>query len=292
MLALFQVGWWWFAIDRQLNLEQATGISLGVSFVAAIVLERLRPERRDWAMTRGTFFGRDYKYFLLGLPLLNVVIPFVATILSLELVGPGEPRLSPLPLVIEVVLAVAGFDFLQYWYHRASHRLPYRGGILGSFGRRLWTVHSSHHQPEQVYVLMHPIGHPIDMFIIRLGFQIAFFSFAGFSAEAIFVTGCLLGFQGIIGHCNSDIRMGPLSYVLTGTETHRLHHSSNPNDDGNFAVVFILWDVLFGTFIYNGGGHTPTALGVYNQDATVPAGRFWATMAAPFTKSAKAQSHL
>jgi sterol desaturase/sphingolipid hydroxylase (fatty acid hydroxylase superfamily) len=36
--------------------------------------------------------------------------------------------------------------------------------------------------------------------------------------------------------------------VLIGAETHRYHHSAN--DRGNYGSVTPLWDIVFGTFIY------------------------------------------
>jgi Fatty acid hydroxylase len=52
----------------------------------------------------------------------------------------------------------------------------------------------------------------------------------------------------MISHVNADLRVGPLNYVLIGTETHRYHHAAE--ERGNYGPVIPLWDIVFGTFIY------------------------------------------
>ena len=74
------------------------------------------------------------------------------------------------------------------------------------------------------------------------------------------------------------LRTGWLNYVLIGTETHRFHHSAE--DHGNFGSAVAVWDLCFGTFVYD-PSRVPNRLGL-----DVPADypdplRFHATLAWP-----------
>lgn len=55
--------------------------------------------------------------------------------------------------------------------------------------------------------------------------------------------------------------MGWLSYVLAGTETHRYHHSANLLQAGNYGATLMIYDLLFGTFVYR-PGIPPEELGI------------------------------
>jgi sterol desaturase/sphingolipid hydroxylase (fatty acid hydroxylase superfamily) len=90
----------------------------------------------------------------------------------------------------------------------------------------------------------------------------------GFSTEALFVANLIVGLQGLVSHFNVDIRVGPLNYLLMGTELHRYHHSADPRECKNYASTLSLWDLLFGTFYYR-PGQNPQKLGV-EQPARYP----------------------
>jgi len=52
----------------------------------------------------------------------------------------------------------------------------------------------------------------------------------------------------MISHVNADPRAGWLNYVLIRTETQRYHQGTQVR--GNYGSVTPLWDIVFGTFIY------------------------------------------
>jgi sterol desaturase/sphingolipid hydroxylase (fatty acid hydroxylase superfamily) len=151
-----------------------------------------------------------------------------------------------LPLVPAVVLALIIPDFLWYWVHRLSHE------GRGRIGRWFWKMHLAHHLPQQVYLLMHGVAHPLNTIIVRAILTVPLF-LLGFSAEALFVANLVVGLQGFVSHFNVDIRAGWVNYVLMGTELHRYHHSADPAEAKNYAAVVTLWDQLFGTFYYRPG---------------------------------------
>src|SRR5206468_10044599 len=121
-------------------------------------------------------------------------------------------------------IAILAVDFVQYWQHRWSHegRDP--------VGRFLWRAHVAHHLPEQVYVLMHPAGHPINGFIVRGVANIIPLYLLGASADTIVLVNLVIGLQGLVSHCNIDMRAGWFHYLLLCVALHRFPLSADPRD--------------------------------------------------------------
>jgi sterol desaturase/sphingolipid hydroxylase (fatty acid hydroxylase superfamily) len=83
-------------------------------------------------------------------------------------------------------------------------------------------------------------------------------------------------------HANVGWSFGPLGRLLACPRFHRWHHTSAVEGrDKNFAGVFPLWDVLFGTY-FAPAGRAPTAFGA--GDEPVPAG-LWRQLAYPFRRA-------
>lgn len=221
------------------------GYYLAALVIVMLVVERLHPLRAEWAMTRASFLRRDLPFMLIGglsIGLANFAAGWM--ILHLGLVR-GESH-AALPLLPAVVLALLVPDFFWYWVHRFSHE------GRGRLGRWFWSMHLAHHLPQQVYLLMHGVAHPLNTVIVRAILTVPLF-FLGFSTEALFVANLVVGLQGFVSHFNVDIRAGWVNYFLMGTELHRFHHSADPAEARNYAAVVTIWDQLFGTFYYRPG---------------------------------------
>ena len=55
--------------------------------------------------------------------------------------------------------------------------------------------------------------------------------------------------NGFFQHCNVDIRLGILNYLISGPELHRWHHSMVKEESNhNYGNNLIIWDRLFGTW--------------------------------------------
>jgi sterol desaturase/sphingolipid hydroxylase (fatty acid hydroxylase superfamily) len=69
-------------------------------------------------------------------------------------------------------------------------------------------------------------------------------------------------------HMNIRVNFGPLWWLLTSPQYHRIHHSIEPKHfDRNFALWFPIWDLLFGTAYRPRAGEYP-ATGVSGVDVT------------------------
>jgi len=231
------------------------GIYLAALLVFMIVIEMAHALRSEWRMTRATFLRRDLPFLVLGASTIAAANFAAARIVSAHAISPGS-ALADIPLLPCVIVSILVTDFLWYWLHRVSHE------ARGSAGRVLWRIHVAHHLPQQVYVLMHAISHPINAVIVRAILTIPPY-FIGFSPEVLFTTNVVIGLQGLVSHFNVDSRVGWLNYLLVGTELHRYHHSADLAEAKNFGAVVSVWDQLFGTFVYR-PGEAPAALGIDN----------------------------
>ncbi len=137
------------------------------------------------------------------------------------------------------------YDFAAYWLHRAQHAFPW-----------WWALHSLHHSQRRMTVWTDDRNHVVDDLLITLAL-VLFAQVVGVQPGdyvIILMVGRLVESW---SHANVDVSFGRLgSRLLVGPRFHRLHHAlSNPQErhiqDHNFAPVFPIWDVLFGTAIYD-----------------------------------------
>lgn len=229
------------------------GVYLAALLGFMLLTETLHPLRAEWRMTRASFFRRDLPFMAIGALTLGAA-NYAGGWAVLHFGMARGADHAGLPLVPAVFLAIAIPDFIWYWVHRYSHE---GRGVLG---RWMWRMHIAHHLPQQVYLFMHGVAHPVNTVIVRLILTVPLFAL-GFSTEALFVANLIVGLQGLVSHFNVDIRAGWFNYLLTGTELHRYHHSADPHEGKNYAAVVPLWDLLFGTFHYRPGRH-PQRLGI------------------------------
>jgi sterol desaturase/sphingolipid hydroxylase (fatty acid hydroxylase superfamily) len=250
------------------------GVYLAGLIAVMVALETLHPLRVEWAMTRRTLLRRDLPFLLLGAATLGGA-NYLLNAFAQHYGASHSALLRDFPLVPGVLLALYGTDFIWYWVHRLSHEMK------GRVGRVLWNIHAAHHLPQQVYVFMHAVGHPINILTVRLILALPLI-LLGLSPEIVFVFTVFNGLQGMVSHFNVDSRVGWLNYFLMGTELHRCHHSADAKEAKNYAAVVTLWDQLFGTFYYR-PGHTPQRLGVERPDTYPTSEDIWRVLALPFS---------
>ena len=94
----------------------------------------------------------------------------------------------------------------------------------------------------------------------------------GFSKEVIDAHIIIVGFQAALNHCNVNVRLGPLRYVIVTPNFHHWHHSQDTEAlDKNYAAHFAFLDYLFGTAVKSDRAW-PASYGVLG--AYVPDGFF------------------
>jgi sterol desaturase/sphingolipid hydroxylase (fatty acid hydroxylase superfamily) len=163
-------------------------------------------------------------------------------------------------------------DLIGYWTHRLFH------------GRRLWQFHAIHHAARDLDWLSAVRVHPVNEALDRAAHIVPLFAL-GFRSEVLAAVAPLFMLYALGLHANLRWTFGPLRYVLASPAFHRWHHTSEERGlDKNFASLFPVWDVLFGTF-YMPAGDQPAVFGVREP---VPAG-FLAQLAWPFRRATPAR---
>lgn len=267
------------------------GITLALLVAGALfsVLERLFPALpgRSWWHRRGHF--TDLAYWFIN-PLLTQPAVKAATIVAVVLVAValgaplGGGRLEPWiaarrtvlsfqPAWLQAIEIVVLADLLGYWAHRLFHR------------RLLWRFHAVHHAANELDWLSSVRVHPVNEALMRVAQVVPLFAL-GFRGEVLAGVTPLFTLYALGLHANVPWTLGPLRYVLASPAFHRWHHTSEERGlDRNFAGLFPVWDLVFGTF-YLPAGEQPAAFGVRDE---VPAG-FLAQLAWPFRGAARALS--
>lgn len=147
----------------------------------------------------------------------------------------GFGPVSRQPLWLQAFQILLITDFVDYWTHRTLHR------------GRFWKIHAIHHSPEEMNWISSSRVHPLNDLITR-SFQILPILVFGFSALAIIGVVPLVSFYVMFVHSNIRWDFGPLRWVLVSPAYHRWHHTTDAEGiDKNFAGIFPIWDVIFGT---------------------------------------------
>lgn len=225
-------------------------VQIGLLYALLRPLEARFPAEQ-WGDRRGT--GVDIVYTLLhrlgAFPLLAFV---VLTPLADGLAGwLRSHELTPLNLdglwpgvtdvpIVAFLLYLLLLDLLDYWLHRAQHRL-----------RWWWALHALHHSQRKMSFWTDDRNHLLDSLIID---AIKAAAALAIGVEPAQFVGLIIAARLLqsIQHANLPWTYGPLGRLIVSPIFHRVHHAIGAGHEGryrgcNFAVLFPLWDIVFGT---------------------------------------------
>jgi sterol desaturase/sphingolipid hydroxylase (fatty acid hydroxylase superfamily) len=165
------------------------------------------------------------------------------------------PGLADQPLAT-FLLYLLVLDLADYWRHRLQHRWS-----------RWWALHSVHHSQRQMSFWADDRNHVLDDVIAGLWFTAVAF-LVGVPPEQFVAAVMLMRFVESLSHANVRFGFGRLGdRLLVSPRFHRTHHAVGVGHQGryfgcNFATLFPVWDMVFGTadFAYRG-----TATGIADQ---------------------------
>lgn len=155
------------------------------------------------------------------------------------------------------LLYLLAFDLLDYWIHRGQHHID-----------RWWALHAVHHSQRQMTLWSDNRNHLLDDLIrdVLLAFTARAIGVAPGQFVAVVAITQLLE---SLSHANTRLSFGWLGErLLVSPRFHRQHHaigvgheSHGPGSLGgcNFAVLFPVWDLLFGTARFD-GRYEPTGI--------------------------------
>ena len=179
------------------------------------------------------------------------------------------PGLDYHPLASFLIYLVI-LDFAEYWRHRLSHTF-----------RWWWALHGIHHSQRQMSFWTDSRNHLLDDLIAGVWF-------ASLSLVIGVPPGQFIGLLIVLrlvenlSHANTRLGFGPLGdYIVVGPRYHRWHHALDlPADPRfacgcNFAILFPVWDILFGT-LYLARELPPTGIHETTEQEISARDEFWA----------------
>jgi sterol desaturase/sphingolipid hydroxylase (fatty acid hydroxylase superfamily) len=226
-------------------------IEIGLMYALLRPLEAWRPAE-VWHDRRAVRVDVLYTFLnRLGIAPLAVFLllqPLVDTVDgTLRLQGYIPPSLEELlpwladhPLV-SFFIYLAILDLAEYWRHRLSHRFNW-----------WWALHAVHHSQRQLSLWSDRRNHILDdllgdlwMVLVALLIGVPPGQFIGIVVVTRFIES--------LSHTNVRLSFGGLGdRLLVSPAFHRMHHGIGVGHEGramgcNFAPLFPLWDMLFGT---------------------------------------------
>ncbi|MEO7486337.1 MAG: sterol desaturase family protein [Ferruginibacter sp.] len=185
-----------------------------------------------------------------------------------------------IPVWLQLILSVALFDFVSYWFHRGAHFLPL-----------VWRFHRVHHSDTSLDASSNFRAHPIEL--------VLWFGVSNIVAAAIFgLSNLSLGLYFLIAtpfffweHSNLKFPTwldSTVGWVFTTPNMHKVHHEQDQYyTDSNFADIFILWDRIFGTFKYKPPSQIKFGLQEFDDNRKQT---FWYLLKSPFTSMGRVSS--
>ena len=159
---------------------------------------------------------------------------------DLDRLWPGVTDLAWVSFVLYLLL----FDLADYGYHRLQHQVGW-----------WWQLHALHHSQRQMTMWTDNRNHLLDdllrdslFVLLALGVGVPPGQFVAIVALTQLVES--------LSHANLRLGFGPLRWLLVSPRYHRLHHAVGIGHESggqgtlgghNFAVLFPVWDMLFGT---------------------------------------------
>ncbi len=260
-------------IYRGVDLQLSTYGPVLFGALMVTVLERKYPHRESWLADRESVL-HDSAYMLLVQILLPRFLSFFIAVTLLRTLASHEITINHAwphewPMYAQVILMLLCAEFMRYWVHRLAHTWP-----------ALWRLHAVHHSPHKLYWMNVGRFHPFEK-AIQFLFDALPFIVLGVSEHVLALYFVFYAINGFFQHCNIDLRLGSLNYIISGPELHRWHHSKFPEESNqNYGNNLIVWDLLFGTWFLP-RDRLVDELGLPNRNYPL---HFVAQLKAPFIK--------
>lgn len=259
------------------------GVFLGLDFFVLNVLfmgflfvplERLFPRKHDQVLLREEWREDLFYYFVSSL--FVQVLTFLTLAPSRFVTSHGDLStmqafFGGLPWLLQLLLIMLFTDVVQYWVHRAFHRIP-----------ALWRFHAVHHSAKSLDWIAGARMHFVEIVVLR-GLTATPMFVLGFDESAIQAYILIVYVYSAFIHANVSGSFGWLEKVFVVPRFHHWHHGEEREAiDVNFAIHFPIIDRLFGTH-HMPEGRWPKGYGI--QGHPVPKG-YWRQFLYPFRRDA------
>ncbi len=218
--------------------------SYGAVVICSVVITGLEfafPARPEWLGGK-----REWTNDFVFMGLVQLILPKLLSLLVLatavDLIAANEASGGGIwphhwPIAAQTALMLVTAEFCRYWMH-----------VVGHNWEPFWRLHAVHHAPHKLYWLnvarFHPIEKSFQFLVDTLPFILM-----GVSKEVMMAYLVFYAINGFYQHCNIDVRLGVLNYIISGPELHRWHHSMLIEESNtNYGNNLIIWDIVFGTY--------------------------------------------
>ena len=259
--------------------ELAVIAAISLAAICIVTLEYVLPYKKQWWPKWQTILN-DLLFMAAIQMLLPRIVAYLAILVLMDVFGGmGDDSFWPshLPIWVQVCAMILVADFFRYWLHRLAHEWE-----------PLWRFHAVHHAPTGLYWLnvgrFHPVDKGLQLFCDALPFIVL-----GVGQEVLNIYFVCYAVNGFVQHCNINLKLGVLNYIISGPELHRWHHSTIIEESNtNYGNNLIVWDLLFGTR-YLPSDRSVQMLGLKNT--AYPQG-FVSQMRTPFVSGMDKQDYL
>jgi sterol desaturase/sphingolipid hydroxylase (fatty acid hydroxylase superfamily) len=188
----------------------------------------------------------------LQLAVIKPAVLFIAFLVT-QLLFPGSQNsLAELPFWLGFLVVFLPDDFSHYWIHRLAHQQP-----------RIWGLHRTHHTPN-VYQASIAFRENWLWFWIMPGFWWAGVMVYFGLLPQVLLSAAVIGIHNVVLHTgftadrslyrNKYLKrfVRSFEYLINTPSLHRGHHGLGTNGvpAGNFAQTLFVWDVIFGTAVF------------------------------------------
>jgi len=224
------------------KLSDSLGGVMGLTILTYLVVEiaflHFRLRKLGLREARACFLG------VLSIGAGGALIAALALPISAAFGALAGARLSPIQGDLSAPWWLYGWVVYEFWYwvqHWAAHKV-----------RLLWCMHSTHHAPNSMHMLVSANHHPLEAllyFPLFLGFVPAL---CGVPPVICVVINLIDALWGNSLHISDQViakgRYGWLGRFIQTPSYHRVHHAQNPlYMDTNYNSITLLWDWIFGT---------------------------------------------
>ncbi len=177
----------------------------------------------------------------------------------LDSIWPGVTDLA----WVSIALYVLVFDFVDYWIHRGQHRWQW-----------WWGLHALHHSQRQMTAWSDNRTHLLDS-VLRDVILVLAGQVIGVGPGQFVLIVAITQLSENLQHANLRWSFGPVGeHLWVSPRFHRLHHAIGIGHETqlpsgevrhhlggcNYAVLFPIWDTLFGTANYELHRYEPTGI--------------------------------
>jgi ornithine lipid hydroxylase len=258
------------ALDSAWPLLWFNAVYLSIA-VGVAICERVMPYELSWLQAdRETVNNLAHTLVSKGVIQIAAAIILTFSMATAMAVGSGlDTGLWPSdwPLAAQVILGLLIAELGLYVAHRTAHEVP-----------AIWRFHALHHSVARLWVVNTGRFHLVDT-RFKLALSQTPLYLLGAPLPVFLWISAITAFNGLLTHCNIDVRTGPFDLVFSTPRLHRWHHSKVIEEGNrNYGENIVLWDRLFGTY-FNPPRRPPVDIGIEGRVAS----GFLRQIAQPFT---------